>query len=220
PTPTQLDENEIATIVRSFSAAVRRALDAGFQLVELHFAHGYLVHQFYSHLSNTRTDRYGGSLDNRMRLAVEIAKAAREVWPERLPLFARISSTDWVEGGWDVENSVMLARRLHEAGVDAIDCSSGGNVADAKIPMEPLYQVPFAERIRKDSGVATAAVGLITTAEQCEQILEREQADLIVMAREFLRDPYFPMHAAQELDVDIRWPDQYLRAKPPRPARV
>lgn len=220
PTPTQLDEREIATIVRSFKGAVRRALGAGFRLIELHFAHGYLAHEFYSPLSNTRIDRYGGSLENRIRFALELTKSAREVWPERLPLFARISSTDWAPSGWDVEQSVVLSRRLHELGVDVIDCSSGGNVADAKIPMEPLYQVPFAETIRRDAGVPTAAVGLITTAEQGEQILQRGQADLIVMAREFLRDPYFPMHAAQELDVEIPWPDQYLRARPPRPARV
>ncbi len=220
PVPAQLDEREIATIVSAFADAVRRALGAGFQLIELHFAHGYLAHQFYSPLSNTRTDRYGGSLENRIRLALEVAEAARGVWPERLPLFARISSTDWVEGGWDVEQSVALARRLHDAGVDVIDCSSGGNVADAQIPMEPLYQVPFAERIRNAAGVATAAVGLITTAEQCEQILEDGRADLIVMAREFLRDPYFPMHAAAALDIEIPWPKQYERARPPRPARV
>lgn len=220
PVPTELSEREIGTIVRAFADAVQRALGAGFRLIELHFAHGYLAHEFYSPLSNTRTDRYGGSLENRIRVCLEIAKAARDVWPERLPMFARISSTDWVQGGWDIEQSVVLAKKLHEAGVDVIDCSSGGNVADAKIPIEPLYQVPFAERIRKDAGVATAAVGLITTAEQCEQILERGQADVIVMAREFLRDPYFPMHAAHELDVEIPWPDQYLRAKPPRPARV
>ena len=220
PIPAALDEREIGNIVRAFAAAARRALAAGFELIELHFAHGYLVHQFYSPLSNTRTDRYGGSLENRTRLALEIATATREVWPERLPMFARISSTDWTPGGWDVEQSIELAKRLHAAGVDVIDCSSGGNVVDAQIPMEPLYQVPFADRIRSEARVPTAAVGLITTPEQCEEILVREQADLVVLAREFLRTPYFPLHAATELDVDVPWPVQYARAKPQRPARI
>lgn len=219
PKPAPLDEAEIAVIARAFAAAARRALAAGFQIVELHFAHGYLAHEFYSPLSNTRTDRFGGSLENRLRFALDTAKAVRQVWPERLPLFARISSTDWVEGGWDVAQSVELARRLHELGVDVIDCSSGGNVADAKIPMAPLYQVPFAERIRRDAGVPTAAVGLITTPEESERILSRGQADLIVMAREFLRDPYFPQYAADELGVDIAWPKQYERARIARSAK-
>ena len=219
PKPAPLDEAEIAVIARAFAAAARRALAAGFQIVELHFAHGYLAHEFYSPLSNMRTDRFGGSLENRLRFALDTAKAVRQVWPERLPLFARISSTDWVEGGWDVAQSVELARRLHELGVDVIDCSSGGNVADAKIPMAPLYQVPFAERIRRDAGVPTAAVGLITTPEESERILSRGQADLIVMAREFLRDPYFPQYAADELGVDIAWPKQYERARIARSAK-
>ncbi|MGH7327161.1 MAG: oxidoreductase, partial [Polyangiaceae bacterium] len=184
-----------------------------------HFAHGYLAHEFYSPLSNTRTDRYGGSFDNRIRFALETAQAVRRVWPERLPLFARISSTDWTPGGWDVMQSVELAKRLHELGVDVIDCSSGGNVAEAQIPIGPLYQVPFAERIRREAHVPTAAVGLITTPQECERILTRGQADLIVMAREFLRDPYFPFYAADSLDVDIPWPEQYLRARIARPAR-
>ena len=218
PVPTALDEREIATILRAYADAARRALAAGFEIAELHFAHGYLVHEFYSPLSNTRTDRYGGSFENRIRLALEIAAAFRAVWPEDRPLFARISSTDWTPGGWDIEASVELAKRLAAAGVDLIDCSSGGNVADARIPMEPLYQVPFAERIRRDAKVPTGAVGLITTPEQCEAILQRRQADLILMAREFLRDPYFPLFAAGELDAEISWPKQYERAKPARRA--
>jgi 2,4-dienoyl-CoA reductase-like NADH-dependent reductase (Old Yellow Enzyme family) len=213
PKPSPLDESEISVIVRAFVAAAQRALAAGFQIVELHFAHGYLAHEFYSPLSNTRTDRYGGSFEGRIRFALETAEAVRRVWPERLPLFARISCTDWVDGGWDIVQSVELSRRLHALGVDVIDCSSGGNVADAQIPMAPLYQVPFAERIRREAGVATAAVGLITTPRECERILSHGQADLVVMAREFLRDPYFPLFAADELDVDVPWPKQYERAR-------
>lgn len=218
--PTALDEREIGTIVAAFVAGAQRALSAGFELVELHLAHGYLAHQFYSPLSNTRTDRYGGSLENRIRLPIEIARAVRTVWPEKLPLFARISSTDWVDGGWDIVQSVELAKQLKREGVDLIDCSSGGNVGDAKIPLGPLYQVPFAERIRQEAAMPTAAVGLITTPEECEGILERGQADLVVMARQFLRDPYFPLHAAYALDEEIAWPVQYERAKLAPPVRV
>jgi len=217
--PSALDEAEIGNIVQSFATATQRALQCGFEIVELHLAHGYLAHEFYSPLSNTRSGRYGGSLDGRLRFPLEIAEAVRNVWPERFPLFARISSTDWVEGGWDVTQSVELAKRLHERGVDLIDCSSGGNVADAQIPMAPLYQVPFAERIRREAKVPTGAVGLITTPEEGERILSRGQADLIVMAREFLRDPYFPMYAADALDVAIPWPKQYERARIARAAK-
>ena len=219
PVPVALDEAGIKAITQDFVAAAKRALAAGFDLIELHFAHGYLAHEFYSPLSNTRTDKYGGSLENRIRFALETAEAVRKVWPERLPLFARISSTNWVEGGWDITHSVELAKQLHARGVDLIDCSSGGNVVDAKIPMVPLYQVPFAEQIRRDAKVPTAAVGLITTPEECERILNHGQADLIVMAREFLRDPYFPMYAAAELDFDLPWPKQYERAKLARAAK-
>jgi 2,4-dienoyl-CoA reductase-like NADH-dependent reductase (Old Yellow Enzyme family) len=219
PTPTALSENEIRELLQSYVAATKRALAAGFEVIELHFAHGYLAHEFYSPLSNTRTDRYGGSFEGRIRLPLEIAEAVRAAWPERLPLFARISSTDWVEGGWDVSDSVELSKRLHERGVDLIDCSSGGNVADAKIPMAPLYQVPFAERIRREAKVPTGAVGLITTPEEGERILSRGQADLVIMAREFLRDPYFPLYAASELDVDVAWPKQYERARIARAAK-
>jgi 2,4-dienoyl-CoA reductase-like NADH-dependent reductase (Old Yellow Enzyme family) len=219
PVPEALDENGIVAILQEFVNAAKRALAAGFELIELHFAHGYLVHEFYSPISNTRTDKYGGSLHNRMRFALEIAEAVRTVWPERLPLFARISSSDWVEGGWDVTQSVELAKALHKHGVDVIDCSSGGNVVDAKIPLVPLYQVPFAEEIRREAKVPTAAVGLITTPEEAERILNHGQADLIVMAREYLRDPYFPMYAAAELDFDLPWPKQYERAKLARAAK-
>lgn len=219
PVPTALGVEEIATIVSAFAAAAKRALAAGFELIELHMAHGYLVHEFYSPISNTRTDRYGGPLENRIRFALEIAKAVRAVWPQHLPLFARISSTDWVEGGWDVTQSVELAKQLHALGVDLIDCSSGGNVVDAQIPMTPLYQVPFAERIRREAKVPTGAVGLITTPEEGERILARGQADVILMAREFLRDPYFPLYAAAELDIDFPWPKQYERAKIARAAK-
>jgi len=219
PVPVALDEAGIEQITNDFAAAAKRALAAGFDLIELHFAHGYLCHEFYSPLSNTRTDKYGGSLGNRIRFALETTEAVRKVWPERLPLFARISSSDWVEGGWDVTHSVELAKQLHARGVDLVDCSSGGNVPDAKIPMVPLYQVPFAETIRREARVPTGAVGLITTPEECERILNHGQADLVIMAREFLRDPYFPMYAAAELDFDLPWPKQYERAKLARAAK-
>ena len=215
PVPSALEVTQIATVVSAFVSAARRALEAGFRVIELHFAHGYLVHEFYSPLSNARSDRYGGSFQNRVRLALEIAEAVRTVWPERLPLFARISATDWVAGGWDLEQSIELAKLLHARGVDLIDCSSGGNVADVPVPMVPLYQVPFAEAIRRGAQVATGAVGLITTPEQCEQILDRGQADVVVLARQLLRDPYFAFHAAQALEREIPWPSQYARAKPP-----
>ena len=218
PVPQALDEAGIAALVAAWAEAARRAHAAGFDVIELHFAHGYLAHEFYSPLSNTRTDRYGGSFENRIRLPLEIATAVRAVWPERLPLFARISTTDWVEGGWDLTQSVEFARRLASCGVDLIDCSSGGNVADAHIPLGPLYQVPFAETIRREANVPTGAVGLITTPEECEGILERGQADVILLARELLRDPYFPLFAAGALDDDIPWTPQYARAKA-RPAR-
>ena len=219
PVPAALDEAGIATIVAAFAGAARRTLEAGFEVAELHFAHGYLAHEFYSPISNTRTDRYGGSFENRIRLALEVADAVRKVWPERLPLFARISATDWAPGGWDVAQSVELARQLHARGVDLIDCSSGGNVADAKIPLAPLYQVPFAEQIRREAKIPTGAVGLITTPEQCEDILTRGQADVVLLAREFLRDPYFPHFAAEELGAEIEWPKQYERARIAPPAR-
>lgn len=213
PVPHELTIQEIAEVVAAFAAAARRALEAGFQVLEVHAAHGYLLHEFLSPLSNHRGDRYGGNLDNRMRLALEVAAAVRAVWPERLPLFARISATDWVEGGWEIEQSVELARAFRKAGVDLIDCSSGGNVKDAQIPLGPGYQTPFAQRIRREAEIPTAAIGLITSAPQADHILRTAQADLVIMARQLLRDPYWPLRAAAELNAQVPWPNQYLRAR-------
>ena len=210
--PAELTRAEIAGLAQSFAAAARRALEAGFQVVELHFAHGYLMHEFLSPLSNLRTDEYGGSFENRIRFALETTKAVRAVWPERLPLLVRISATDWVEGGWDIDESVELARRLCGLGVDLIDCSSGGLAPQQKIPLAPGYQVPFAERIRRETGIRTGAVGLITTPRQADEIVQRGQADLVLLALEFLRDPYFPLHAAKVLGDAVEAPIQYRRA--------
>ena len=213
PVPEALTEEGIAEVVASFVAAAGRALAAGFSVIELHFAHGYLVHEFMSPLSNVRKDRYGGSFDNRTRLAREIARAVRAVWPDGLPLLTRISTTDWTEGGWDVDQSVELARGLKADGVDLVDCSSGGNVQGAKLPLGPGYQTPNAEKVRREAGIPTAAVGLITSATQADHILRTGQADLVVMARQLLRDPYWPLRAAAELKAEAPWPNQYLRAK-------
>ena len=201
-------------MVQAFVAAAGRALAAGFKVIEIHSAHGYLLHEFLSPLSNKRSDRYGGSFDNRTRIVREVVAAVRGVWPEQWPLFIRISSTDWVDGGWDIDQSVELVRQLKPLGVDLVDCSSGGNVATAKIPLGPGYQTPFAERIRKDAGILTGTVGLITSPVQAEHIVNSGQADAVFMAREFLRDPYFPLRAAREMGRDITWPAQYLRAGP------
>ncbi|MGZ3913197.1 MAG: NADH:flavin oxidoreductase/NADH oxidase [Flavisolibacter sp.] len=214
PLPLALLKEDIAEIVGQFSKAAVRALKAGFKVVEIHAAHGYLIHEFLSPLSNQREDDYGGSFSNRIRFLVEITAAIRRVWPEDLPLFVRISATDWVPGGWTEADSVALARVLQPLGVDLIDCSTGGNVAGVRIPLQPLYQVPFAEKIRKETGMLSGAVGLIKTPAECEEILTGGKADLIFLARQLLRDPYFPLHAARELGVDLAWPDQYLRAKP------
>jgi 2,4-dienoyl-CoA reductase-like NADH-dependent reductase (Old Yellow Enzyme family) len=211
--PRAMDNQDIEKVKTDFIAAATRALEAGFRIIEIHSAHGYLLHEFLSPLTNNRNDEYGGPFENRIRLLLGIVSGIRAVWPERFPLFVRISCTDWVEGGWTIEDSVALARILKENGVDLIDCSSGGIISGVTIPAAPGYQVPFAERIRKEAGIATGAVGLITTARQAEEILEKGQADLILTGREFLRDPYFPFHAASELGEDVRWPDQYLRAK-------
>jgi 2,4-dienoyl-CoA reductase-like NADH-dependent reductase (Old Yellow Enzyme family) len=211
--PVALDAHGIRCIVSAFAEAARRALDAGFEVVELHGAHGYLVNEFLSPLSNARTDDYGGSFENRTRLLREIVESVRNVWPERLPLFLRISATEWIEGGWNIEQSVELARVLAPLGVDLIDCSSGGNVPKVRIPIGPGYQVPLAERVRRESGVPTGAVGLITEATLAEEIVARGQADIVLLAREELRDPYFPLHAARELGAEVAWPVQYLRAK-------
>ncbi len=216
PTPGALDAAGIQKVVADFRAATVRALAAGFQVIEIHAAHGYLLHEFLSPLSNRRTDEYGGSFENRIRLTVDVARAVREVLPAELPLLVRISATDWTEGGWTVEESVRLAQVLNNEGVDLIDASTGGNVPDAKIPVAPGYQVQFAERIRRESGVPTGAVGLITSPAQAEKIVAQGQADLVLLAREELRNPYFPLHAAHALGADVAWPVQYERAKPRR----
>jgi 2,4-dienoyl-CoA reductase-like NADH-dependent reductase (Old Yellow Enzyme family) len=214
PVPHALTPGEITGIVEAFKRAARRALDAGFDVVEIHAAHGYLIHEFLSPLSNHRTDAYGGSLDNRLRLCLEIVDAVRSVWPDYQPLFVRISSTDWTAGGWDIDQAVELCRRLKERGVDLVDCSSGGNVPAATIPVAPGYQVPFAERIRREAGVPTGAVGLITTPLQANEIVRSGRADCVLLARELLRDPYWPLRAAGELGHAAPWPAQYLRAAP------
>jgi 2,4-dienoyl-CoA reductase-like NADH-dependent reductase (Old Yellow Enzyme family) len=212
PAPRELTRDDIETTVLQFADAARRALEAGFEVVELHMAHGYLLHEFLSPLSNRREDEFGGSLENRARVPLLVAEAVRRVWPDELPLFARISATDWVEGGWDVEQSVMFSRWLKERGVDLIDCSSGGLVPGARIPVAPGYQVGFAEKIRREASVATGAVGLITEPEQAEEIIASGQADAVFLARAELRDPYWPHHAARKLGVEAHWPVQYGRA--------
>ncbi|SEN09436.1 2,4-dienoyl-CoA reductase [Chitinophaga rupis] len=211
--PLALDQAGIQQVISDFTAAAKRAIQVGYDVIEIHAAHGYLLHQFYSPLSNQRSDEYGGSFENRVRLVVAVVQAVRQVWEKGKPLFVRISSTDWTEGGWTIEDSVKLALILKEAGVDLIDASSGGNVPAAKIPATPGYQVGFAEQIKKQSGILTGAVGIITTPEQAEAILANEQADLIFIARQSLRDAYFPLHAATALQDDIQWPLQYERAK-------
>ena len=212
PAPHALSKGEIHALVDSFRDGARRALEAGFDVVEIHGAHGYLLHEFLSPLSNARSDEYGGSLENRMRCALEVTEAVRGVWPARLPLFFRISASDWVPGGWTADDSVALARALQPLGVDLVDCSSGGNAAHAKIPLGPGYQVPFAEKVRRETGMPTGAVGLITSAQQAEQIVAGGQADMVLLAREFLRDPYFALHAASALGEKPAPPPQYLRA--------
>lgn len=213
-TPMALDTAGIAGIVKAFADAARRARTAGMRVIELHAAHGYLIHQFLSPLSNQRTDRYGGSFENRVRLAREVVQAVRAVWPDKLPLFARVSATDWTEGGWDIEQTVELAKLLKRDGVDLIDCSSGGNVARVRIPIGPGYQVPFAAQVRREAEIATGAVGMITEAAQADEIIRTGAADLVLLARELLRDPYWPLRAARELEQPGHWPAQYLRAAP------
>lgn len=211
--PLALTGEGIQKVISDFKEATKRALTAGYDLIEIHAAHGYLIHQFLSPLINQRTDNYGGSFQNRIRLLLEIISAVQEVWPASNPLFVRISATDWAEGGWDLDASVALAEILKHAGVDLIDCSSGGAVHHQQISPGPGYQVGFAERIKKETGIRTGAVGLITTPEQAANILEAGKADLIVMARQLLRDPYFPLGAAKTLGENIQWPVQYERAK-------
>ncbi len=205
PVPEALSEAGIARIVRAFGAA--------FRALEVHAAHGYLLHEFLSPLSNKRADQYGGSFDNRIRALLETVRSVRNRWPERLPLFVRISATDWAEGGWDIDQSVELATRLGKEGVDLVDCSSGGLVPGVRVAMGPGYQTPFAERIRREAKIKTGAVGMIRSAEQAEHILRSGQADAIVLARQLLRDPYWPLTAARALGVQVQWPVQYERAR-------
>jgi 2,4-dienoyl-CoA reductase-like NADH-dependent reductase (Old Yellow Enzyme family) len=214
PVPKELTVAEIHEVVEKFGAAARRALAAGFEVIEIHAAHGYLLHEFYSPLSNQRTDEYGGSFENRIRLTLEVAKTVRAILSDENPLFVRISSTDWKENGWTVDDSVKLAEHLRGIGVDLIDCSSAGVVPDAKISIGPAYQAPFAERIRKDAEILTGAVGLITDADQADRIIRSGQADIVLLARQMLRDPYWPLHAAQVLKVHVEPPVQYQRAFP------
>jgi 2,4-dienoyl-CoA reductase-like NADH-dependent reductase (Old Yellow Enzyme family) len=211
--PTKLDEKGIDKVISDFKAAANRAVHVGYQVLEIHSAHGYLIHQFLSPLCNNRTDEFGGSFENRIRLLLKIVRAIKNVWPRNLPLFVRLSATDYIEGGWNVDETVKLAAILKDKGVDLIDSSSGGMVPYAKVPFGPGYQVQFAEQIRKEAKIMTGAVGIITQAQQAEAILLNEQADLVLIARASLRDPYFALHAAKELGEDIEWPKQYRRAK-------
>lgn len=213
PVPEALEVAGIRTIVDAFRQAARRAFAAGFQVVEIHAAHGYLVHEFLSPLANRRQDDYGGSYDNRTRLLKQICRAVREEWPAGLPLFVRVSSTDWTEGGWDDRQTVALAHHLSSYGVDLLDCSSGGIAPGIAIPAGPGYQVPFSQRVKDTVPMLTAAVGFITSPEQADQIVRNDQADIVLIGRQMLRDPYWPLHAAKVLGHDGPWPVQYLRAK-------
>jgi 2,4-dienoyl-CoA reductase-like NADH-dependent reductase (Old Yellow Enzyme family) len=214
PSPKELTPGEIRALQDAFVTAAERACRAGFRVIEIHSAHGYLLHEFLSPLSNLRTDDYGGSFENRTRFLREIVTAVRKVLPERCPLFVRISATDWVEGGWEIDQSVELSRQLKALGVDLIDCSSGGNIENAEIPIGPGYQTAFAERIRREAEIPVATVGMITAAVQADHIIRTNQADMVLLARELLREPYWPLHAARELGVTMPWPAQYLRAAP------
>jgi 2,4-dienoyl-CoA reductase-like NADH-dependent reductase (Old Yellow Enzyme family) len=213
PAPKEMSLEEIRQCITQFKQAAERALKAGFKIIELHGAHGYLINEFLSPASNKRTDDYGGSFENRTRFLVDIVDSVREEWPQEYPLFVRISATDWINEGWDGDDSVRLGKLLESKGVDLLDCSTGGNVSGVRIELKPMYQVPFAERIKKETALLSGAVGLITTAAECDQIIAEGKADVIFLARQLLRDPYFPLHAAKELGVDIPWPEQYLRAK-------
>jgi 2,4-dienoyl-CoA reductase-like NADH-dependent reductase (Old Yellow Enzyme family) len=213
PVPHALTHDEIEQITAEFVDAAGFALRAGFRVIELHMAHGYLLHEFLSPLSNVRDDAYGGSRDNRMRFPLEVAAAVRAAWPDELPLFVRISASDWADGGWDLADSVEFSKRLRDLGVDLIDCSSGGAVPGAKIVVGPGYQVPFARAIRAEADIATGAVGMITEPHQADEIISSGAADAVLLARELLRDPYWPLHAARALGVDVPWPPQYDRAK-------
>lgn len=213
PPPREATDQDLETILGQFAQAARRSLEAGFEVVEIHMAHGYLLHEFLSPLSNLRSDDFGGSLENRCRFPLRVAKAVREIWPEHLPVFVRVSASDWIEGGWDLEQTVELARRLKEIGVDLIDCSSGGLAPEAAPPFGPGFQTPFATEIRRQAGIATGAVGFITAPAQAEHIVATGLADAVFLAREMLRDPYWPIHAAKALRVEPAWPNQYERAK-------
>ena len=214
PLPRALSLTDMQEIIAAFVGAARRAILAGFRIIEIHSAHGYLLHSFLSPLSNQRTDSYGGSLENRMRFLLQVATALRQTIPDEMPLFTRISATDWVEGGWDLEQSIVLARGLKAVGVDLVDASSGGIVPGAVSPVAPGYQVPFAAAIREQAGIPTAAVGMITEARQAEGIIASGQADLVFLAREMLREPYWALKAGRVLGVEQKWPVQYERAKP------
>ena len=213
PPPIAMSKQQIQQLIDDFRSAAIRATKAGFKVIEIHAAHGYLLNEFMCQSSNQRTDEYGGSFENRIRIVLEVIDAIREVWSKDLPLFIRISCTEWIPHGWSMEDSIQFVHAIKYKDVDLVDCSSGGNSHSQKIPGAPLYQVPFAEAIKKHTGMRTGAVGLITTAQQSEGILQAQQADIIVLARQLLRDPYFPLHAARELGVEGPWPDQYLRAK-------
>ena len=204
---------DINKVSKQFEKATENSLKAGFQVAEIHMAHGYLLNEFLSPLTNFRKDEFGGSLENRMRFPLQIAKVLRNQWPSEWPVFVRISASDWAEGGWTVDDSVIFSKKLKELGIDLIDCSSGGTVPSANIIIGPGYQVPFSEEVRKKADMATGAVGLISDAHQAEEILQQGKADVILLARELLRDPYWPLHAAKSLGFDIQWPDQYARAK-------
>jgi 2,4-dienoyl-CoA reductase-like NADH-dependent reductase (Old Yellow Enzyme family) len=213
PAPVEMSKEDIEKVINDFKRAASFAIDAGFKVAEIHAAHGYLLNNFLSPLSNKRKDAYGGSFENRCRLLMEVIDAVQSCWPAHYPLFVRISASDWVDGGWTMEDSVELSKMLLQKSIDLIDCSSGGNSPLQKIPVAPMYQVDFASRIKTETGMRTGAVGLITTAQQAEAILNSDRADLIFLARQVLRDPYFALHAARELETDVAWPDQYLRAK-------
>jgi len=214
PVPREMTNEDLQEVVSQFVAGAQRGMEAGFRVIEIHMAHGYLLHEFLSPLSNHRTDQYGGSLQNRARFPLLVARSVRETLPAAVPLLVRLSCTDWVDGGWDLPQSVEFSRWLKEIGIDLIDCSSAGLVPYAKIPVAPGYQAPFAAEIRSSAGIATGAVGLITDAVQAEQILSSGQADVVIIGRELLRNPYWPLHAAKTLNVDVAWPSQYQRAKP------
>ena len=211
--PTELSIKDIERIICDFKTAAERALKAGFKVIELHGAHGYLIHEFLSPKSNLRTDEYGGTFENRIRFLLKIVEQVNTVWPSDLPLFVRISATDWIENGWTEKDSIALSKILKTMGVDLIDCSTGGNVSDVKIELKPMYQVQFAETIKRETGILTGAVGLITTSTEADSIITEGKADTVFLARELLRDPYFPLRAARELEEDVKWPDQYERAK-------